>query len=242
MADQVSLLTAFAAGIVSFLSPCVLPLVPGYMSFISGVSLDEMRAEDRKSDTSRAVMVNTAFFVLGFTIVFVSLGAAASSVGSFLLENQRWLQRIAGAIVVIFGLHLVGLLKIEWLYRDKRFHGPVTPRGPFGALLLGLAFAAGWTPCIGPILAGILALAATQSSMWQGVLLLAVYSAGLGIPFLLTGLATQRLLDAFQRMRPFMWAIEMAGGILLIAVGIMIFTDNFFLFQRWLSFLNRFAL
>jgi len=227
MIEQVSLVTAFAAGIVSFLSPCVLPLVPGYMSFISGVSLDELRAADRQADARRAVLVNTGFFILGFTIVFVLLGAAASSLGALLLDNQIWLQRVAGVVVVIFGLHLVGLIKIEWLYRDKRYHGAVKPRGPMGALLLGLAFAAGWTPCIGPILAGILAMAATKSSLWQGVVLLAVYSAGLGIPFLLTGLATERFLETFQRLRPFMGVIERVGGVMLIVVGVMIFTDNF---------------
>lgn len=242
MIAQVSLVTAFVAGVVSFLSPCVLPLVPGYLSFISGVSLDEIRAGDGKDGVRRGVLVNTGFFVLGFTIVFVTLGATASSVGALLQNNLLWLQRIAGFVVVVFGLHLVGLLKIEWLYREKRYQGPVTPRGPMGALLLGLAFAAGWTPCIGPILAGILALAATEASMWKGVTLLAVYSAGLGIPFLLTGWATERFLEGFKRLRPYMGMIEKAGGVMLIAVGVMIFTDNFYLFQSWLSFLNRFAL
>lgn len=242
MGEQVSLFAAFAAGAVSFLSPCVLPLVPGYISFISGASFDEMRAQDRGADVSRAILVNTLFFVVGFTIVFVSLGAAATSLGSVLLSNLPWLQRVAGVIVIVFGLHLIGVFKITSLYREKRFHGPTKARGPLSALLLGLAFAAGWTPCIGPILAGILALAATEQTVSQGMLLLAVYSAGLGIPFLLTGLATQRFLDLFQRMKRSMRIIEVAGGVMLVAVGIMIFTNNFILFQRWLSFLNRFAI
>ena len=242
MTDQVSFLAAFAAGVVSFLSPCVLPLVPGYLSFISGVSLEEMRAKDRQIAASQAVMVNTLFFVTGFTIVFVALGASASAIGGLLLGNLLWLQRVAGVIVVLFGLHMVGLLKIGWLYREKRFHGPSKPRGPVGAVLLGLAFAAGWTPCIGPILAGILALAATKTRLWYGVAPLATYSAGLGIPCLLTGWATQRFMGAFERFRESLWIVEMVGGVLLIAVGVMIFTNNFFLFQRWLSFLNRFAI
>lgn len=244
MAEQVSLLAAFAAGVVSFLSPCVLPLVPGYLSFISGASLEEMRAEDRKADLSRTILVNTLFFILGFTIVFVALGASATSLGSLLDDSgvQIWLQRIAGVIVILFGLHLVGLLKIKWLYREKRLHGPQKATGPLGALLLGLAFAAGWTPCIGPILAGILALAAQEEQVSRGVILLTVYSAGLGIPFLLTGWATQYFFDAFQRVKRVMWVVEVVGGVLLIAIGLMIFTNNFILFQRWLSFLNRFAL
>ena len=242
MTDQVSLMAAFAAGVVSFLSPCVLPLVPGYLSFISGVSLEEMRAQDRQAAASQAVMVNTLFFVTGFTIVFVLLGASASVIGSLLRGSLLWIQRIAGVIVVLFGLHMVGLLKISWLYREKRIHGPTKPRGPVGALLLGLAFAAGWTPCIGPILAGILALAATKNSLWQGVVLLTVYSAGLGIPFLLTGWATRRFIGTFQRFKESLWVVEAFGGALLIIVGVMIFTNNFFLFQRWLSFLNRFAI
>lgn len=242
MTESVSLIAAFAAGIVSFLSPCVLPLVPGYLSYVSGLSLEEMSAGDRSADSSRRVFVNTLFFVLGFTIVFVSLGATASSLGSLLLQNQRWLQRGAGALVVLFGLHMMGLLKISWLYREKRFHGPDRTRGPVGATLLGLAFAAGWTPCIGPILAGILALAATGDSLSRGMLLLAVYSAGLGVPFLLTGWATQRFFGVFQHVKRYMRAVEVVGGTMLVVIGVMIFTDNFFLFQNWLSFLNRFAL
>ena len=242
MGQEISLLTALAAGVFSFLSPCVLPLVPGYLSFISGVSMEQMRAEERDPAVGRAVLVNTLAFILGFSIVFVALGATATSLGSALLAKQRWLQRLAGAVVIAFGLHFLGVFRIAALYREARFHGPTKTRGPLGALLLGLAFAAGWSPCIGPILAGILALAATQDSVGQGVALLATYSAGLGIPFLLTGLATERLMDLFQRAKRLMWAIEKVGGVLLVVVGVLIFTDNFFLFQRWFAFLNRFAL
>jgi len=242
MADQVSSLTAFLAGIVSFLSPCVLPLVPGYLSYVSGVSMDEMRAEDRKIDATRAILVNTLFFVLGFTIVFVSMGAAATVFGGFLMANLPTLQRVAGAIVIIFGLHMTGLLPIKWLYQQMKFQGPENSRGPVGALLLGLAFAAGWTPCIGPILAGILALGAGQDTVWQGMGLLAIYSAGLGIPFLLTGLATQRFLSVFEAVKRHMRVVEMVGGVMLIAIGFMMLTDQFYIFQRWLSFLNRFAI
>lgn len=242
MSGDVGLVAAFVAGVVSFLSPCVLPLVPGYLSFISGVSLDELKSEERKADLSRVILLNTAAFVVGFSLIFISLGASASYLGGLLQSNQIWLRRVAGAIVVVFGLHLVGLVKIKWLYREKRFQGPDVARGPGGALLLGLAFGAGWTPCIGPILAGILALAATQETMWQGVVLLAVYSAGLGIPFLLTGWVTRYAIQALDRVKRFLWVVEVTGGVLLIAVGLMIFTNNFWLFQRYFAFLNRFAL
>lgn len=242
MADQVSLLTAFAAGIVSFLSPCVLPLVPGYLSFVSGVSLEEMRADERRADASRAIVVNTLFFVLGFSIVFITLGAAATAVGGFFRDNLPILRQIAGVIIVLFGLHLMGLLPIKWLYRQAKFQGPDNARGPAGALLLGLAFAAGWTPCIGPILAGILALGAGQDTVWKGMGLLAIYSAGLGIPFLLTGWATQRFLGLFDAVKRHMRTVEVVGGVLLVAIGVMIFSGNFAIFQSWFSFLNRFAL
>ncbi len=240
--SEVGLLAAFAAGVVSFLSPCVLPLVPGYLSFISGVSLDELRAEDRQSAVSRAVMINTVAFVTGFSIIFIALGASASLIGQALLSNKVMLSRIAGLIVIVFGLHLTGIFKIKWFYKEKRFQGPSVARGPGGALLLGLAFGAGWTPCIGPILAGILAYAATQDTMWAGVGLLAVYSAGLGIPFLLTGMLTQHMLRAFDSVKRYMWAIEVSGGVLLIAVGLLMVTNNFLVLNRYLDFLNRFAI
>lgn len=240
--DQIGLLAAFVAGVVSFLSPCVLPLVPGYMSFISGVSLAELRSDEREAELSRTILLNTLAFVVGFSLVFIALGASASFIGQILQTNQRLLRRIAGAVVILFGLHLVGILKIKWLYREKRLQGPSVARGPGGALLLGVAFGAGWTPCIGPILAGILAFAATQETLWQGVGLLAVYSAGLGIPFLLTGVATQYALRIFERAKRFLGMVEVAGGILLIAVGLLIFTNNFLVLSQYLSFLNRFAL
>ena len=240
--SEVGLLAAFAAGVVSFLSPCVLPLVPGYLSFISGVSVEELRAAERQSAVSRAVMINTVAFVTGFSIVFIALGASASLIGQALLSNKVVLGRVAGLVVIVFGLHLTGIFKIKWFYKEKRFQGPTVARGPGGAVLLGLAFGAGWTPCIGPILAGILAYAATQDTMWAGVGLLAVYSAGLGIPFLLTGMMTQYMLRAFDSVKRHMWAIEVSGGVLLIAVGLLMVTDNFLVLNRYLDFLNRFAI
>lgn len=242
MGTEIGLIASFVAGVVSFLSPCVLPLVPGYMSFISGVSLEELRSEERAAEVSRTILVNTLTFVLGFSAIFIVLGASASYLGQVLLSNQRLLRYVAGGIVVLFGLHLIGVLQLKWLYREKRFHGPSVARGPGGAFLLGLAFGAGWSPCIGPILGGILAYAALQDTMWAGVGLLAVYSAGLGIPFLLTGVATRYALRMFDNAKRFLWAVEKVGGVLLIGVGVLIFTDNFLILSRYFAFLNRFAL
>jgi cytochrome c-type biogenesis protein len=194
MVENPSLFAAFVAGVLSFVSPCVLPLIPGYLSYISGLSLDEMQGsaqgEAAAAAARRRVIVASLFLVLGFSVVFVSLGAAASAVGQFLLERLRLLSKIAGAVVILFGLHTMGVLRIDWLYSEKRVQVERKPTGAIGAFLVGLAFAFGWTPCIGPILAGILAIAATQDTIGKGVQLLAVYSLGLGVPFLLTAVAS----------------------------------------------------
>jgi cytochrome c-type biogenesis protein len=240
--DNVSFLTAFAAGLISFLSPCVLPLVPGYISIISGFSLDQLKDEQQKSTLRRTLLINSAIFIIGFSITFMAEGASASWIGQVVASRMRLLYRLAGLIIIVFGVHLLGIVKINFLYQDKRFHNVAKPRGAVGALVLGLAFAFGWTPCIGPILAGILTMASTKETVSQGVLLLAVYSMGLGIPFLLTSLGLNQFLAFYGRFKRHFRAVEMASGALVIAVGVLILTNNLSRLAGWFSFLNRFAL
>src|SRR5450759_2232378 len=183
-------MAAFVAGLLSFLSPCVLPLVPGYVSLISGATVEDLQSSDRRM--LRTVMLHSITFVLGFSVVFIALGAVATSVGQFANEYHSLLTKIAGVIIIVFGLHLTGLLKIKALYADKRLHDVKGGSSALGAFFVGFAFAFGWTPCIGPILAGILTLAAAEETVTKGMLLLAVYSAGLAVPFLLTSLGVDR--------------------------------------------------
>ena len=238
---SVSLVAAFTAGLVSFLSPCVLPLVPGYVSMISGASLDDLKVGDDKQLLSR-VLFHSLLFILGFSMVFITLGASATWLGQELLSRMTILYKIAGIIIIFFGLHLTGILKIGLLYRDARFHSVGKPATAGGALLIGLAFAFGWTPCIGPILAVILGLAASQDTVWKGVFLLALYSAGLAVPFLLTSLGINRFLRFYQRFRVHLRQVEVFSGIVLIVLGAMIFSNQFTRLAGYLSFLNRFAL
>src|SRR5207249_4367271 len=192
---------AFAAGLVSFLSPCVLPLVPGYLSIISGSSLEQLKAQQNNSSILRTVLLNSIMFIIGFSITFILLGATATWIGQILLSKMRLFGKLAGLILIVFGIHLTGLIKINALYRDKRFHNVEKPRGMFGALVLGLAFAFGWTPCIGPILAGILTIASTKQTVTQGMFLLAIYSAGLVIPFVMTSLGLNKFLAFYGRFK-----------------------------------------
>ena len=234
MTSQVPLYTAFFAGLISFLSPCVLPLVPGYLSYISGVSSDQMRA-GADAATRRRVMINAFGFVLGFSLIFVALGASATALGQLLLDQLDLLSKIAGAVIIVFGLHTMGILRIKWLYMEKRVQLSSKPLGALGAVVVGMAFGFGWTPCIGPILASILAVAATQETMTQGISLLTVYSLGLGIPFLLAGLAINQFFSVFDRLKRHMRWIEIASGLLLIGVGLLMFTNNLTMLAGWLQ-------
>jgi len=233
---------AFAAGLVSFLSPCVLPLVPGYISIISGSSLDQLKARQKDASLLRTVLANSVMFIVGFSITFILLGASATWIGQVLVSRMQLLGRIAGLILIVFGIHLLGIVKINALYQDKRFHNVQKPRGVVGALVLGLAFAFGWTPCIGPILAGILTIASTKQTVTEGMFLLGVYSAGLGIPFLLTSLALNQFLSFYSRFKKHFHAVEMVSGALVIAVGVLMVTGSLTRLASWFSFLNRFAL
>lgn len=234
-------LAAFVAGLASFLSPCVLPLVPGYISLISGASVDDLRSE-QSTNRMRTVMVNSITFILGFTVVFVMLGAAATSVGRLLREYKGLIGQIAGGIIIIFGLHLTGILKISALYADKRMHSVGAGKSAWGSFLVGFAFAFGWTPCIGPILAAILTIAASQRTVSKGIFLLGIYSLGLAVPFLLTSLGIDRFLAFYGRFRRHLHAVEVASGVLLIVIGALFVTRHFSVLQGYLGFLNRFAL
>jgi cytochrome c-type biogenesis protein len=225
-------LAAFLAGLISFLSPCVLPLVPGYVSLISGVGVEELKASESRVD--RTVMLSSFAFVLGFSIVFIALGAIATTLGALTRQYFGILSQIAGIVIIIFGLHLTGVFKIKALYADKRMHNAGSS-GPLGAFVVGFAFAFGWTPCIGPILATVLAFAASQETVNKGIVLLAVYSAGLAVPFILTSLGIDRFLHFYTRFRRHLRTVEVVSGVLLIAVGTLVFLNKFTMINAWLS-------
>lgn len=285
---DVSMAGAFLAGLVSFLSPCVLPLVPGYISMLSGIGVEQLR----QGQQPRGSLLASSFaFVAGFSLVFIAFGASASAVGQFLLHNRRYLAPLAGALILLFGLHLTGLLAkvtirlgiiigsilllialglyfspgliphfgpihpislslifflgptlTRWLNRDVRFRKLGGQPGPWSGFLLGFAFAFGWTPCIGPILAAVLTVAAASDTITRGVLLLAAYSAGLAIPFLLTALGLSRFLRFYQRFRKHLHTLEVLSGVLLLFVGSLVFANRLTWLSGKLSFLNRFAL
>lgn len=214
---------AFVAGILSFLSPCVLPLVPGYVSLMSGVSIDRLKEGGSASRARSAVVLNSLAFNAGLSVIFLALGATAGLVGATVLNNV-WVRIIGGLIIIAFGLQLIGLLKISALYKDTRFFSDDKPRGMAGSFTLGIAFAAGWTPCIGPILGGIIGLAATSGGWRSGLLLSAFYSAGLAIPFLLTGLGINQFLGFYGKFRQHLHKVEVVSGVILIVVGLLVAT------------------
>jgi cytochrome c-type biogenesis protein len=234
------MIAAFFAGLVSFLSPCVLPLVPGYVSLISGASVEELQSKDRK--LLGTVLLHSIMFILGFTLVFVSLGAAATTLSQLAHQYKKYLTWVAGAIIIIFGLHLIGVFKIKALYADKRIHTMQGGKSPIGAFLVGFAFAFGWTPCIGPVLASILGLAANSESVSKGIFLLWVYSMGLAVPFLVTSLLMGRFLKFYGRFRRHLGTVEVVSGVLLVAIGGLILAGQFTWLSSKLGFLNRFAL
>jgi cytochrome c-type biogenesis protein len=234
-----SIPAAAIAGVVSFLSPCVLPLVPGYLAFISGASVATFGTTT--VPVSR-IVTRAVAFVLGFTTIFVMLGASATQVGQFLAARGTLFAKVAGLVVILFGLHVLGALKIPALYREKRIQTSVQPRSHAGAFAIGAAFAFGWTPCIGPILGAVLTIAAVQDSMWQGMGLLTVYSLGLGVPFVLAALGASYLARFLARFRRFYHAVEIASGLLLIGVGALVFSGRLTWLSGQLDWLRRFAL
>jgi cytochrome c-type biogenesis protein len=219
---------AFAAGLLSFLSPCVLPLIPSYIGFLTGMTVEE--AERRRW----MALLHGLWFVAGFSLVFILLGAAASAVGNLLRDYQVWLGRIGGVLLMLFGVYLLGVLKPAFLMREWRMQLARKPIGYFGSGVVGFTFGAAWTPCIGPILGGILTLAATQAGLGRGMLLLAIYALGLAVPFLLTAVALDRFLVWFQRFRPYIVWVDRIAGTLLIVLGILLVTDSFTLLAGYL--------
>lgn len=235
--------TAFIFGLLSFISPCVLPIVPGYISFISGVSFDEMQNAENRRAVRNKITANSIAFIIGFSLVFIGLGASATAVGQFLHDEISLISKIAGAIIIVFGLHMIGVFKIPFLNYEKRFATNTKPMGLLGAGVVGMAFAFGWTPCIGPILAGILTIASQQDTVWKGIILLASYSLGLGIPFFLAGLSISLFYNVFNKLKKHLHKIEIAGGTLLVVVGILIMTNYLTIvsgyLSKWFPFLNE---
>jgi cytochrome c-type biogenesis protein len=226
----VGILVAFAAGILSFLSPCVLPLVPSYIGFLTGMTLDEM-----KQDRRRVALLHGTLFVLGFTIVFLLLGATATALGRVLNHYEVWLQRIGGALIILFGLVCLGVIRPAFMQQDKRVHLQDKPIGYLGSVLVGMAFAAGWTPCIGPILGGILGLASASDTVGRGMGLLGAYSLGLAVPFLLAAWGVDKFLVWFQNFRRYLPWVMRISGILLIIVGLLLVTGQFTRLASWLQ-------
>ncbi len=241
MAD-ITIFAAFAAGLISFISPCVLPLVPAYISFMSGLSLDEItKGGDARKRTK--VIISSLVFILGFSLIFILLGASATYLGKLLLTKLTLIRRIAGVVIIIFGFHLMGVFKIKFLMYEKRFNSQQSKVGLFSVFLIGMAFAFGWSPCLGPILSGILGIAATKENISEGIMLLAFYSLGLGLPFFLTALATDRFIGYFNKIKKHMRKIEIISGGFLIVVGVLIFFDFFTILSalamQWFPFLQN---
>lgn len=233
---HVGLITAFLAGMLSFLSPCVLPLVPGYVAFISGVSLEEMQEGINRQRNMRKAVAASLYFGAGFTLIFILLGATVTFAGKFLYSQFHVLQQVAGVVVILFGLHVLGLLPISFLYRTKEFSVQKGSVSLTGAFLVGMAFAFAWTPCIGPILAAILTFASTQQTVREGMVLLLAYSLGLGFPFLLTAVCMNTSVAILKHVRRFMRQVELASGALLILLGVLIASDNLSWFAYALNF------
>jgi len=229
--NEVGFFIALSAGVFSFLSPCVLPLVPSYLTFVTGMSLEDLQeGVDRK-----ATLIHSVLFVTGFSLIFILLGASASFLGQFFKAYELWIARLGGLVIIVLGLHLAGVFRIVPLMREKRVHIADKPAGYLGTLGVGMAFGAGWTPCIGPVLGAILTYGFSQDTMWAGVGLLAVYSLGLAIPFLIAALALDWFLKVFKRFRTWIPVVEKASGVLLVLLGVLLMTGTFTILSGWLT-------
>lgn len=232
MSESLGVLIAFSAGLFSFLSPCVLPLVPSYLSFITGMSVDRLATEVSAAGRTR-VLLHSAVFIAGFTAVFVSLGASFSAAGQFLLDYRDWIRLGGGVLIVIFGLYIAGVLRLGIFGRSRQLQIQNKPAGYVGSFAVGLTFAIGWTPCVGPILGSILTLASNERTVQQGIGLLFAYSAGLGVPFLLASFALGGFLKLFKRYRPLIPVVERAAGVLLVVVGVLVATNYYIILNSW---------
>jgi cytochrome c-type biogenesis protein len=234
-AQDISLLFAFTGGLLSFLSPCVLPLIPSYLVFITGLSFEELTADHPQRKLRKIILIHSLLFILGFSALFTLLGASASFIGQLLALHKDILRIIGGILVIAFGLLISGVFSFGFLQREKKFHLQTKPLGYLGSFLVGVAFAAGWTPCVGPILASILLYASTAEDMRMGILLLLSYSLGLGLPFFACSLALNTFLNNFAKARRYLGVFTKVGGILLIIVGILLLTNSFPLLYQWLA-------
>lgn len=226
---------AFLGGILSFISPCVLPLIPSYVSFITGMSFEELVEGDSGLRVKRTILFNSLMFIMGFSVVFIAMGATISLLGQYFAVYQSTIRKIGAIVIIFLGLHMIGVVNIRFLQRDKRFHLGNKPVGLIGSYLVGTGFAAGWTPCIGPILSSILIVAGSSESLGRGILLLAIYSLGLAVPFLLTSLGIERFVIRFNRIKKLMPAISVISGLFLIVMGVLLYTNYFAIFTGYLN-------
>jgi cytochrome c-type biogenesis protein len=232
--NNVSFILAFSAGLLSFLSPCVLPLVPAYVSYITGTTIGETK--NKKSNLY--VLYKSFGFVIGFSLIFIIMGASMTSLGKIFITNQEIFRKISGALIFIFGLHTTGIFKIKLFYREKRFLSFSRTNGTFGSFLMGMAFAAGWTPCVGPILSSILVYASSMETISKGIILLVFYSLGLAVPFIQTALAIDSLSSRIRNLGRYLKIISLISGILMIVMGVLIFTNKIGILSQYLNFIN----
>ena len=236
--ENVSLIMAFGGGLLSFFSPCVLPVIPSYVSYITGISFEDLTGEQDKGRIRKVTLKNSLSFIAGFSLIFILLGASSSFLGSILSDYQDTVRKIGGVLIVVMGLYIAGILKIGFLMQDKRLHLQNKPAGLLGSFFVGTAFAAGWTPCIGPVLGSILLYASTANSVTSGIELLTAYALGLGIPFLITSLAINTALSYFKKINRYMRVVSVVSGLFLVVVGIMLFTGTFNVLSQYMTMIS----
>jgi cytochrome c-type biogenesis protein len=237
--QEISGVIAFTAGVLSFVSPCVLPLVPSYLTYITGVSFHELTDAKAKAKLRWLTISHSVLFILGFSTIFVLMGASASYLGQVLARYQYWIMKVGGVLIILLGIHFTGIINLPFLQMEKRFEIRKKPLGYVGSFFVGIIFAAGWTPCIGPILSTILIYASASKSFTTGVFLLTIYSMGLGVPFFLASLAFSSFLSAFERIKRYMRVITVVSGLFLIAIGILFLTDTFKEINTYLNMLGN---